>query len=99
MNKQQIQKIRKIIRIANSKHEYLKEGEKVKIDYKKITESPNFKNSQKEYIEWIENNKENVFTVEYDENHKKNPVLIQLKEDTTVPKWLFWEGYLKRIEG
>lgn len=79
-------------------YEYLLEGEKVKLKYDYITSRAGYITKTKEYKKFIEDNKDKVFTVEYDANHLDNPILVALKEDDSMPKWLFWEEFLERVE-
>lgn len=76
------------------------EGEKVKLDVPRIA---SYKEWQKgfasKYRDWIIANRGRVFTVEYDpvrvrNNSKDKFSIVQLKEDETTPKWLFWAGDL-----
>lgn len=75
------------------------EGELVKIDYAAIVLSKDWGILNKKYKNWLKENQDKIFTVEYDKNRgenfkKEKHILVQLKEDTTNPKWLFWAGYL-----
>ena len=65
------------------------EGDKVKIDYKSITSRVDYEKRRPEYRNFIEENKDVVFTVKYDEKYRNNPWLVSLEEDTTEPRWLF----------
>ena len=65
------------------------EGDKVKLDYDKITSIPDYTNRKPEYRNFIETNKDKVFTVKYDDKYRNNPWLVSLEEDTTEPRWLF----------
>lgn len=76
---------------------FLKEGQKVKLNLKSIKSHPDYNKLTEKYRNWIDENLDKEFTVEYDEKYKDNPTLVCLKEDTTYPKWLFWEGDLIEI--
>lgn len=70
------------------------EGEKVKINYERIKNSKDWEKLRKEYKDFVESHKDDVFTVEFDPvkkalKAKTVDLLVQLKEDTTNPKWLF----------
>lgn len=65
------------------------EGDKVKIDYVGITSRVDYDKRRPEYRTFIEENKDKIFTVLYDEKYRNNPWLVSLEEDTTEPKWLF----------
>ena len=74
------------------------EGDKVKIDYLGITSRADYERRRPEYRDFIENNKDTVFTVKYDEKYRHNPWLVSLEEDTTEPRWLFTTSDLILIE-
>ena len=80
-------------------HYPLEEGTKVKLNWELIKRHPDWKIQRKDYKEWVEAHKDEVFTVEWDENRKKNNTsdkkfLVCLKEDETNPKWLFYSSTL-----
>ena len=86
MNKKNSDKINNIIEI--------KIRSKVRIDLKNITRG-NLKRN-----EWIEKNKERVFTVEQGvllNGKQTSTTIFQLKEDENEVKWLFTANELKRI--
>lgn len=64
------------------------EGQKVKLNYSRIKSEKDYKKKRKSYKDFIEKNKNQIFTVEYDEYHQDGN-LVCLKEDVTNPKWLF----------
>lgn len=81
----------------------LNEGEKVKLDYEKIVSDVNYKNKKDRYKQFIEDNKDRIFTVVYDEKFGRNPTkkapwLVCLQEDETNPKWLFYTNNLVKCE-
>lgn len=80
-------------------HYPLEEGTKVKLNWELIKRHPDWKIQRKDYKEWVETHKDEVFTVEWDENRKRNDTsdkkfLVCLKEDETNPKWLFYSSTL-----
>ena len=80
------------------------EGEQVMLDYNRIITYPDWKIQRKDYKDWVTENKDKIFTVEFDpikkERHSNDyNTLVQLKEDETKPKWLFWAGDLIPVEG
>lgn len=80
-------------------HYPLEEGTKVKLNWELIKRHPDWKIQRKDYKEWVEAHKDEVFTVEWDENRKRNDTsdkkfLVCLKEDETEPKWLFYSSTL-----
>ena len=62
------------------------EGDKVKIDYLGITSRVDYERRRPEYRSFIEENKDTIFTVKYDEKYRNNPWLVSLEEDTTEPR-------------
>lgn len=80
------------------------EGEKVTLDYNRIITYPDWKQLREEYRNWVTEHKNDVFTVEFDASKKENQAddynsFVQLVEDETKPKWLFWAGDLIPVEG
>lgn len=80
------------------------EGEKVKIDFERIYHYKDYEKLNPKYKEFIENNRSTVFTVEFDpyrkqHNTKDKENMVQLVEDESVPKWLFWAGDLIPLPG
>ena len=77
----------------------LHDGDKVKIKVDEIVNRIEETQAQyvQQYLDWIKENKDKVFTVEYDESHT-NGIMVCLAEDTTPIKWLFWEGDLEKVE-
>lgn len=69
------------------------EGAKVKLNYDSIVNDPNYPRKVQGYKDFVENNKDKVFTVEYDEKYKNKPLLVMLKEDTNEVKWLWHSKY------
>ena len=65
----------------------LPEGTKVKLDYDRIMSHPT---SQSElYLQFVEDHKMDILTVEHDPKYGKNPQLVTLKEDDGPIKWIF----------
>lgn len=95
-------KIKFLSKLINSTkddtYDYLLEGEKVKLKYDYITSRVGYATKTKEYKKFIEDNKDKIFTVEYDANHLDNPIIVALREDDSQPKWLFWDEFLERVE-
>ena len=72
---------------------FLAEGTKVKLNYENITSQPDYQAKVKRYRDFIEENKDKTFTVQYDEKYKESPIFVVLKEDTNPVKWLFHYEY------
>lgn len=67
----------------------ISEGTKVRLNYESIISEPDYKNKVAGYKEFVENNKDKTFTVQYDEKYRNKPVLVSLAEDTNKIKWLW----------
>ena len=74
--------------------ECLEEGDRVLLNVEKIRSHPDWNDYDPAYREFVESNEGVVFTVEYDENKRDKPNVVQLREDTSRQKWLFWDGSL-----
>ena len=84
-----IQSIKTYINGENDNVEILEEGTKVKLNYDTLVNEPTYKNKLKAYKKFINNNKDKVFTVVYDEKYRNKPILVSLKEDDSEVKWLW----------
>lgn len=84
--------------IGDDKEIFLQVGDKVKLNYIKITHHPDYKKLRESYKKFVKENKEKIFTLEEDKNHKNSIAIFSFKEDTTTPKWLFAEPDLILIE-
>lgn len=73
----------------------LHEGDKVKLDVQKIRDSPDWRKYSERYKQFVEENEDKIFTVEYDEKHSS--AVVCLKEDPSEVKWLWWEGNLVKV--
>ena len=76
-------------------------GDKVVLDYEKITNTQQWSGANPAYREFIDVHKDEVFTAEAapaveGRVHKQ---IFQLAEDQSEPKWLFWGGHLKKVKG
>ena len=83
-------------------HYPLEEGTIVKLHWALIKRHPDWKIQRKDYKEWVEAHKDEVFTVEWDENRKKNDTsdnkfLLCLNEDETDPKCLFYSSTINPL--
>ena len=84
-----MKEVEKIFKDATIKHVYetFTEGSKVKLNYDRIMENTDGKSEL--YLKFVEDHKDEVMTIEYDEHHKDSPSILCLKEDTNQVKWLF----------
>ena len=71
------------------------EGDKVKLNIPLITGHPDYERLTERYRNFIENHKDDIFTVVFDKNRQVNPSLVCLKEDSDG--WLFWTGDLIKV--
>lgn len=83
--------------MQKQKNVCLQEGQRVKLNIKKIKDNTDYKRLQEKYKKFVEEHKDDVFTVEYDKRHMNEPIVVCLKEDTTVPKWLFRDSDLEVV--
>lgn len=72
----------------------LDEGTKVKLNYDLMIRHPDWKNQDENFKAYVEEHKDDVFTVEYDKKKaetkaKDMKVNVCFAEDTSDPKWLF----------
>ena len=80
--------------------EYIKQknsipnGTQVKLNLSAIQKDPNYQRKSDKWKEWIEQHKEEIFTVEHDPKFGDQPKVVTLKEDTSDPKWLWFIGDL-----
>lgn len=72
------------------------EGSKVKLNYNRIMENTEGKSEL--YLKFVEDHKNDIMTIEYDENHKDTPTIFCLAEDTNPVKWLFDISDLELVE-
>ena len=73
---------------------YLLEGEKVMLNIDKMLASPDWHSRHEAYKDFVLINKDNIFTVMYDENYKNMPRIVRLAEDDSEQKWLFSDNDL-----
>lgn len=71
------------------------EGEKVRLNYMRIISNKDWPKLNPNYRNFVESNKNTIFTVEFDPIKKEKDsfdkdTLVQFVEDITDPKWLFF---------
>jgi hypothetical protein len=86
LSMQDVERIFKDATIQNVYETFI-EGSKVKLDYDRIMENTEGKSEL--YLKFVEEHKDDVMTIVYDENHKDSPSVFCLEEDTNPVKWLF----------
>lgn len=77
--------------------DFIDDGDKVKLDYEKIIKDKKYNKKTDKYKEFVEKNKNKIFTVFFEEKYLGNKLLACLQEDDNEPKWLFWVGFLKKV--
>ena len=80
-----VEKIFKDATIQNI-YETFTEGSKVKLNYDRIM--GNTEGKSELYLKFVEDHKDDILTIEDDENHKDSPSIFCFKEDTNPTKWL-----------
>ena len=81
------------LRAALMKSESLKEGQKVKLNYELMVRHPRWKEQEEDFRQWVEDNRDKIFTVEYEPTRKQTNAYdkmwnVNFVEDTHNPKWL-----------
>lgn len=66
------------------------EDDRVKLDVEKITSRKDYERLNPKYREFVESNRDTVFTA-----HLERDTLISFVEQ---PEWLFWSGILIKVE-
>ena len=77
----------------------LREGERVKLNYYRIVAHPFWIDGNPIYKQFVEDNKDTIFTIEFEERQKKDKTQCVLREDTSPQKWIFNECDLVRLDG
>lgn len=70
-------------------------GDKVRLKYDSITQSPDYDRRNENYRKFVDDNKDKIFTVESYKGYKK---LFCFVEDETEVKWVFHEFDLEKVE-
>jgi hypothetical protein len=78
----------------------LTQGTKVKLNYDKIVNDSGYADKTQWFRDFVENNKDTVFTVQLDDQYNKmnSNIFVRLAEDTSEPKWLWFASDLIPIE-
>lgn len=77
--------------------EKLEAGEKVKIDYDRFLKNEEKSPQLPKFIEFVEENKDKIFTVMYEPMYEKKKMICCLEEDTSEPRWTFSPYELIRV--
>lgn len=80
-----------VVKLRDLKDKFgsIPEGSKVKINLENVHQGNDKRNK------WVDKNKDNVFTVKYPKRFKKNPTVVEFKEDKT---WLWSFDELTVVE-
>lgn len=76
----------------NCEHDYeiesdeIADGTQVKLNYDEIASQPDYGRKTGEYRDWINENKDTIFTVH---NYEDNKGFIQLVKEGELQKWIF----------
>ena len=96
-NTEEISRMNNMLKTENQ----FAEGTKVKLNYEKITSQTDYGMRVENFRNFVEENKDTVFTVEY-ENDKaikgRDQFIVTFKEDPTTPKWLWYVDDLIAVE-
>lgn len=84
----------KIVKEYIQQKNSISNGTQVKLNLSAIQKDPNYQRKSDKWKAWIEQHKEEIFTVEYDPKFGDQPKVVTLKEDTSDPKWLWFIGDL-----
>ena len=76
----------------------ISEGTKVKFNIQKMKKHPDWEKLTQDYRDFVEQNSDKIFTVEYDEQYQYEPLWVCLAEDPAPIKWLFYIGDLQVVE-
>jgi predicted ribosome-associated RNA-binding protein Tma20 len=85
----------KLVKKYQQYKESIQEGTKVKLNVKAIQSDRNYSRMTDQYKAFVEEHKDTIFTVEYDEKFGKEPKIVMLKEDISDPKYYWWIGELE----
>lgn len=75
----------------------LNAGDKVMLDIEIIESDVNYSKMNPKRKQFIQDNTNTVFTIEYELRYKEEKKIVCLKEDTADPKWLWWVGELNKV--
>lgn len=84
-------------RVQAMNAEALPEGAKVRLNYDSIVDQPSYQKRQQAYRDFVEENRDKIFTVAYDDKHQSGK-LVLLQEDTSEQQWLWHCADLIRVD-
>lgn len=68
-------------------------GTKVQLNYDHIINSPGYTNRQQAYKDFVETNRDRIFTAAYDDKHQSGKIVC-FNEDKSDQKWLWYASDL-----
>ena len=68
-------------------------GTKVQLNYDRIVNSPGYNNCQQAYKDFVETNRDRIFTAAYDDKHQSGKIVC-FEEDTSKERWLWYASDL-----
>lgn len=99
LSKKDIEQIKEYADLTEKTSLTIPEGTKVKLNVEAITNSKIFHEYREEFKQFIIDNRNKTFTIEYDKVQKQpHNLFVCLKEDPTPLKWLFYVGDLIPIK-
>ena len=99
LSKEAIEQIKEYADMTEETSLTIPEGTKVKLNIERITKNKDFVNYREEFKQFVVDNRNKIFTVEYDEiQEQPRNLFVCLKEDPTPLKWLFYVGDLIPIK-
>lgn len=80
-------------------HQELEDGQKVRLNYELMIRHPDYKNQPQEFKDFVEEHKNDILTVEWNKEKVEldafdKKMNVNLSEDTSDPKWLFYSDTL-----
>jgi hypothetical protein len=93
----QVKMAEKIMQGTPLKSHTLPEGTRVKLNTEKIFKLEDFADRQPRWRKFVQENRNTVFTVEYDPRFGDTPSLVQLAEDPNIIKFLWEVGDLEVV--
>lgn len=75
----------------------IEQGDKVKLNYDKIVSDPNFENMNPDFKTWVNQNKDTILTVEFEERQERNKMFCTFLEDDSGLKWWVFVGDLIKV--
>jgi hypothetical protein len=78
--------------------EPISEGTKVRLNLKSIMSDVNYERKTSRWKQFIQDHKDDEFSVEYIPELTDHPTVVCLKEDPSEVKWTWWVGDLEVVK-